>query len=71
MSWALRTDNRGALWVGYAAFAIEIFAIYDKMLGTLLNTSLFFLVSALIVSALAWTAVLLHQRQLPATGGAA
>lgn len=71
MYWALRTDNRGALWVGYAAFAIEIFAIYDKMLGTLLNTSLFFLVSALIVSALAWTAFRLHQRQLPATGGAA
>jgi uncharacterized membrane protein len=71
MAWALRTDNRGALWVGYAAFAIEIFAIYSRMLGTLLNTSLFFLVAALIVSALALAAYRLHQRQLPAAGAAA
>jgi uncharacterized membrane protein len=71
MYWALRTDNRGALWVGYAAFAVEIFAIYVRMLGTLLNTSLFFLIAALIVSALAWAAYRLHQRQLSATGAAA
>jgi uncharacterized membrane protein len=71
MYWALATENRGALWVGYATFAVEIFAIYVRMLGTLLNTSLFFLVAALIVSALAWAAYRLHQRQVPATGGAA
>jgi uncharacterized membrane protein len=71
MYWALRTGNRGALWVGYVAFAVEIFAIYVRMLGTLLNTSLFFLVAALIVSALAWAAYRLHQRQPGATGVAA
>jgi uncharacterized membrane protein len=71
MFWALRTDNRGALWVGYAAFAVEIFAIYVRMLGTLLNTSLFFLIAALIVSGLAWAAYRLHRRQLAATGAAA
>jgi uncharacterized membrane protein len=71
MFWALRTDNRGALWVGYIAFAVEIFSIYVRMLVTLLNTSLFFLVAALIVSALAWAAYRLHQRQASATGVAA
>jgi len=63
MFWALMTDNRGALWLGYVAFAVQIFSVYWKMLGTLLNTSLFFLVAALTVSALAWAAYLLHQRQ--------
>jgi uncharacterized membrane protein len=71
MAWALMTDNRGALWVGYIAFALEIFSLYWKMLGTLLNTSLFFLIAALIVSALAWTAYRLHQRQSPVGEAAA
>jgi uncharacterized membrane protein len=71
MYWALRTDNRGALWVGYIAFAVEIFCLYVRMLGTLLNTSLFFLVAALIVSGLAWAAYRLHRHQAPATGAAA
>jgi len=66
MYWALATDNRGALWIGYTAFTVEIFSLYWRMLGTLLNTSLFFLVAALIVSALAWAAYRLHQRQAPA-----
>jgi uncharacterized membrane protein len=71
MYWALRTDNRGALWVGYIAFAVEIFCLYVRMLGTLLNTSLFFLVAALIVSGLAWAAYRLHRHQAPATEAAA
>jgi uncharacterized membrane protein/uncharacterized membrane-anchored protein len=62
MFWALTSDNRGALWLGYIAFAVEIFAIYVRMLGTLLNTSLFFMIAALIVSALAWVAYRLHDR---------
>jgi uncharacterized membrane protein len=64
MYWALHTGNRGALWIGYAAFAIEIYALYWRTLGTLLDTSLFFLVAAILVSALAWVAYLLHQRKL-------
>jgi uncharacterized membrane protein len=70
MFWALHTDNRGALWIAYIAFAVEIFAIYVRMLGTLLNTSLFFLVAALIVSALAWAAYRLHQHQMAVASGA-
>lgn len=64
MYWALQTDNRGALWIGYAAFAAEIYALYWRTLGSLLDTSLFFLVAAILVSALAWLAYLLHQRKL-------
>jgi uncharacterized membrane protein len=66
MYWALHTDNRGALWIGYTAFALEIYALYWRTLGSLLDTSLFFLVAAILVSALAWVAYLLHQRKLPA-----
>lgn len=62
MLWALTSDNRGALWLGYVAVAVEIFAIYVRMLGTLLNTSLFFMIAALIVGALAWVAYRLHDR---------
>jgi uncharacterized membrane protein len=65
MYWALQTDNRGALWIGYAAFALEIYALYWRTLGSLLDTSLFFLVAAILVSALAWVAYLLHQRKVP------
>jgi uncharacterized membrane protein len=70
MYWAIRTDNRGALWVAYVAFAIEIGGLYIRMLGTLLNTSLFFLSAALVVTGLAWIAYRLHQRQTPATEAA-
>ena len=63
MLWALRADNRAALWLAYAAFALEIFTLYLKTFGTLLNTSLFFLVAAVMVSLLAWTAYKLHQRK--------
>jgi uncharacterized membrane protein len=71
MYWAIRTDNRGALWVAYIAFATEILALYVRMLGTLINTSLFFLSAAVVVTALAWLAYRLHNRQTPATGAAA
>jgi uncharacterized membrane protein len=70
MQWALKTDNRAALWLAYAGFAVEVFTLYLKTFGTLLNTSLFFLIAAIIVSALAWAAYRLHQRGTP-TGAAA
>jgi uncharacterized membrane protein len=63
MLWALSTDNRAALWLAYAAFALEIFMLYVKTFGSLLNTSLFFLVAAIMVSVLAWLAYRLHQRK--------
>jgi uncharacterized membrane protein len=60
--WGLKAGNRGALWLGYIGFSVEILAIYMKTIGTLLNTSLFFLVAGLIVSALAAVAYRLHAR---------
>jgi uncharacterized membrane protein len=70
MVWALATDNRAALWLAYAGFAVEVFMLYWKTFGSLLNTSLFFLVAAIIVSLFAWAAYHLHQRRT-ATGAAA
>jgi uncharacterized membrane protein len=66
MLWALHTDNRAALWLAYAGFALEIFSLYVKTFGTLLDTSLFFLIAAVLVSLLAWTAYRLHKRKPPA-----
>jgi uncharacterized membrane protein len=66
MAWGIQQDNAGALWLAYGGFAIEIFGLYVKTFGSLLNTSLFFLVAALIVMGLAWLAYRLHNRTLPA-----
>lgn len=63
MLWAIMTDNRAALWLAYAAFAAEIFTLYLRTLGSLLDTSLFFLLAAIIVSLLAFAAFRLHQRK--------
>jgi uncharacterized membrane protein len=67
---ALAHDDKAALWLGYAAFAVEVFSLYAHTIGTLLDTSLFFLVAALIFSALAAAAYRLHQRK-PASGATA
>ena len=58
--WAWRTDNRSVLWLAYGAFSIEIFALYVQKIGTLLGTSAFFMVTGLMVAALAWAALRLH-----------
>lgn len=60
--WGLTSGHRGALWLGYAGFSANILGIYAKKLGNLLDTSLFFLVAALIVAALAYMAYRLHER---------
>jgi uncharacterized membrane protein len=65
MLWALRTDNRAALWLAYAGFAIEVLSLYLKTFDSFLNTSLFFLIAAILVSALAWAAYKLHLRKPP------
>jgi uncharacterized membrane protein len=65
MLWALHSDNRPALWLAYGAFALEVLSLYLKTFGTLLNTSLFFLIAAIMVSLLAWAAYSLHQRKAP------
>ena len=60
--YGLRARNRGLLWFAYAAFSIETFALYYNLAGTMLSTSLFFLVAGLIVAALAYMAWRLHER---------
>lgn len=67
ISHALSTGNRGALWLGYIAFSIEILALYGQTVGSILGTSLFFLIAALIVAALAYAALRLARRST--TGG--
>lgn len=61
--YGLAAHNRGALWLGYIGFSIEILALYVNTVGTLLDTSLFFLVAGLLVAALAAMAWRLHARQ--------
>jgi uncharacterized membrane protein len=65
--WSLRTDNKVALKVCYAAFSIEILALYFRTFGTLMNTSLFFLVAGLIVIGLSVAAYKLNARALANT----
>ncbi len=59
----LSAGKRGALWLGYLGFSIEILALYAKTVGTLLDTSLFFLVAGLLFAALAYVAWRLHERR--------
>ena len=63
--YGLSAHNRGALWLGYVAFSVEILALYAKTVGTMLDTSLFFLVAGLIVALLAGMAWKLHAQQSP------
>lgn len=57
ISYGLAVRNRGAVWLGYAAFSIEVLSIYWKTVGSILGTSLFFLIAAVIVAALAYLAL--------------
>ncbi|MGQ0671733.1 MAG: DUF2157 domain-containing protein [Hyphomicrobium sp.] len=58
--WGMKTGHRGALWLGYLGFSIEVLAIYAKKFGSLLDTSLFFLVAGVLVAGLAYMAYRLH-----------
>ncbi len=68
--WAMHTDNRSALMVGYAAFSAEILALYFKTFGTLLDTSLIFGIGGLLIIALASVAFRLMKHK-PHIEGAA
>lgn len=57
----LARGYRGAVWLGYVGFSVEIFALYVKTVGSLLGSSVFFLVAGLIVIALAALAWRLHR----------
>lgn len=58
-----RLRGRGmALSVAYLGFSIELVGIYFKTFGTLLNTSIFFFTSGVMVIALAWFGMRLRKR---------
>ncbi|MGD9784696.1 MAG: DUF2157 domain-containing protein [Hyphomicrobiaceae bacterium] len=62
--------RRGAVWLGYIGFSIEIMTLYFRTVGTLLGSSVFFLVAGVIVIALAGLAYRLHRISEPAMGDA-
>jgi uncharacterized membrane protein len=62
IAYAIAQGNRGALWIAYIAFSIEVLALYGVTVGSILGTSLFFLVAAVIVGALAYAALRLARR---------
>ncbi|AGK57560.1 hypothetical protein HYPDE_29423 [Hyphomicrobium denitrificans 1NES1] len=70
ISYGLATANRGVLWLGYIGFSLEVLSVYWKTVGSILNTSLFFLVAALIVAALAYMALRIAQRGRSSTEAA-
>lgn len=60
--WGARTGQGDVMWLGYAGFSIEVLGIYFKTIGTLMGSSLFFLLTGLLVIALAALAWRLHER---------
>lgn len=60
--WGFRNGYRSILWLGYAGFSIEVLALYFRTIGTLMGSSLFFLVTGLLVIGLAAAAWRLHER---------
>lgn len=61
----LKLGSPALLWLGYAGFSIEVLGIYFKTVGTLLNTSFFFLSAGVLVILLAIAAYRLHARVRP------
>jgi uncharacterized membrane protein len=70
IAYGLSREDKGALWIGYVAFSIEILALYWKTVGSILDTSLFFLIAGLIVAALAALAWRLASRSASQRGQA-
>ena len=56
------TDNRGLMWISYIGLSMELLGIYFKTFGTLLDTSLFFLIAGVLVCLLAFVAYKLLRR---------
>ena len=61
--WGWRSVYKPVLWLGYVGFSFEVLALYFVTIGTLLGTSLFFLMTGLIVIGLSWLAYRLHMQQ--------
>jgi uncharacterized membrane protein len=62
VSYGLTTNNPGAVWLGYVGFSFEVLSLYWQTVGSILGTSVFFLIAALIVAALAYVALRLARR---------
>lgn len=70
IGYGLSNNRRGAIWLGYIGFSIEVLSLYSKTIDSFLNTSLFFLVAGLIVAALAFMAWrLAHRFESGGNGG--
>lgn len=55
-------DNGAVRYLGYAVFAAETLYLASETLGTILGTSGFFLISGLVVAAIAWFVIRLERR---------
>ncbi len=55
-------DHAPTLWLAYIGFSVEVIGIYFQTVGTLLNTSVFFLTVGIVVIGLAWLALKLTRR---------
>lgn len=55
-------DNGAVRYLAYAVFAAETLYLASETLGTILGTSGFFLISGLVVAAVAWLVVRLERR---------
>lgn len=59
--YGVREGLKPVVWLGYVGFSVEVLAIYFKTVGTLLGSSLFYLVAGVIIIALAALARRLHR----------
>lgn len=71
IAFGLTHARRAVVWLGYIGFSVEILALYFKTVGSLLGSSVFFLVAGVIVILLAALAWRLHSAEERASGGAA
>lgn len=55
-------DNGAVRYLAYAAFAAEVLYLAAETLGSILGTSGFFLISGLVVAAIAWIVIRLERR---------
>jgi uncharacterized membrane protein len=62
MSFGQRRHMDSHLWIALAAFGVEALYIYLRIFGSLLETSLFFLIGGLLTIALAFILYRMHQR---------
>lgn len=62
IGYGLANNHRGAIWLGYIGFSIEVLALYWKTVGTMRDTALVFLIAGLIVAGLAFMAWRLAHR---------